>query len=90
MRLGALMILNYRKRPSNFIRICSALRVICSRNVLRRIKHDISELSPMKFASSLGKYLRFPLIQGRVKRPDFNFIIDRIQSRLVDWKTKVA
>jgi len=65
-------------------------RVIYSRNVLRRIKHDISELSPIKFASSLGKYLRFPLIQGILNRPDFNFIIDRIQSGLVDWKTKVA
>ena len=65
-------------------------RMICSKNVLRRIKHDISQLSHIKFASSLGKYLRFPLIQGRVKRPDFNFIIDRIQSRLVDWKMKVA
>jgi len=65
-------------------------RVICSRNMLRRIKHDISQLSPIKFASSPGKYLGFALIQGRVKRPDFNFIIDRIQSRLVDWKTKVA
>lgn len=64
-------------------------RVLCSRNVQWRIKHDISQLFPIKFASSPGKYLRFPLIQGRVKRPYFNFIIDRIQSRLTDWKQRL-
>lgn len=64
-------------------------RVMCSRNVQWRIKHDISQLFPIKFASSPGKYLRFPLIQGRVKRPYFNFIIDRIQSRLTDWKQRL-
>lgn len=64
-------------------------RVMCSRNVQWRIKHDISQLFPIKFASSPGKYLRFPLIQGRVKRPYFNFIIERIQSRQTDWKQRL-
>jgi len=33
--------------------------------------------------------LGFLLLQGRVKRAHFNFIIDKINGRLADWKGKL-
>jgi CRISPR/Cas system CMR subunit Cmr4 (Cas7 group RAMP superfamily) len=37
----------------------------------------------------LGKYLSFPLIQGRVKKDHFNFVIEKIKRRLSNWKMKM-
>ncbi|KAJ6420916.1 hypothetical protein OIU84_028322 [Salix udensis] len=42
-----------------------------------------------RLQGDLGKYLGFPLIQGRVKRAHFNCIIDKIKGRLADWKGKL-
>jgi hypothetical protein len=36
-------------------------RVMCSNNVSRKVRHDLSQISNIKFASNLGKYLGFPL-----------------------------
>jgi hypothetical protein len=60
-------------------------RVICSKNTNIHVKKYISYLSTVKFASNL-KYLGFPLIHGRIKRIDFNFVLDIILSKLADWK----
>jgi hypothetical protein len=42
-------------------------RVMTSRNVNKHLKNALAQLSPVKFASDLGRYLGFPLTQGRVK-----------------------
>lgn len=39
--------------------------------------------------SNLGKYLGFPLLTGRVKKADFGFILDKINSRLAGWQGKL-
>lgn len=39
--------------------------------------------------SRIGKYLGFPILTGRVTKKDFNFILDKIQSRLAGWKSKL-
>jgi hypothetical protein len=43
----------------------------------------------VKFASNLGKYLGFPLMHGKAKKSDFNFILERIQSKLATWKGRL-
>ena len=64
-------------------------RVMTSRNVNRHLKNALAQLSPVKFASDLERYLGFPLTQGHVKRSDFNFIMYCIQSRLEGWKGRM-
>ena len=59
---------------------------MCSNNVSRRVRHDLSQISNIKFASNLGKYLGFPLIQGKVKKSDLNFMMESIQSKFATWK----
>lgn len=46
-------------------------------------------MSLICFAGSLGKYLGYPLLQGRVKRSDFNFLIEKLQSMLASWKDRL-
>lgn len=58
--------------------IIDVLSSFCNALGLRGLKLELSQLSTVKFASNLGKYLGLPLVQGRVKRTYFNFIIDRI------------
>lgn len=38
-------------------------------------------------ADQLGKYLGFPIRKGTPKRKDFEFLIDRINSKLASWKS---
>jgi hypothetical protein len=64
-------------------------RIMCSKSVSRRKKCKISQLSSICTAGELGKYLGFPLIQYRVKKEHFNFVIEKIERRLSDWKMKM-
>ena len=59
-------------------------RIMVSKNVSRGKKEKFSRLSSIKVAGDLRKYLGFPLIQGRVKRAHFNFIINKIKGRLAN------
>lgn len=49
----------------------------------------ISSISNIRSTNALGKYLGFPIFQGRVKKEDFRFIIDKMQSKLASWKNKL-
>lgn len=42
-----------------------------------------------KHTYSIGKYLGFPLLSGRVTRSDFSYIIEKINKRLVGWKGRL-
>lgn len=37
----------------------------------------------------MGKYSGFPMLYGRVKNSDFQYILNRINSRLAGWKMKL-
>lgn len=53
------------------------------------MKAELVALSPIQFTSDLGRYLGFPLVRGRVKNADFNFLLEKINSRLSSWKSKL-
>lgn len=38
---------------------------------------------------SIGRYLGFPLLKGRVTKNDFSYIFDKINGRLAGWKGKL-
>lgn len=59
--------------------------------------NNISHVKIQKFASislfqhtrQIGNYLGFPMLQGRTRNRDFNFILERINSRLAGWKMEL-
>ena len=50
---------------------------------------NLTSISGIRNTTSLGKYLGFPMLQGRPKRSDFNFIIEKMQTRLATWKNRL-
>jgi hypothetical protein len=67
---------------------CAKSRALFSKGVTRRKVDKMTTLSNIRSTTSLGKYLGFPMISGRTKKEDFNFILDKINSRLASWKNK--
>ena len=79
-------------------RFCDALglkvnfdksRAMCSKNILRRRRDHFTNISFIRFASSLGKYLEFPLIQGRVSKVHFADLMEKIKNQLASWKGRL-
>lgn len=64
-------------------------RACFSTGVPQRKRDKITSVSGIRETTSLGKYLGFPMTHGRVKRGDYNFIIEKIQTRLAPWKLKL-
>ena len=50
---------------------------------------NLTTIYGIQSTTSLGKYLGFPMLQGRPKRSDFNFIIEKMQTRLTSWKNRL-
>jgi len=50
---------------------------------------NLTSLSGIRSTTSLDKYLGFPILKGRPKKSDFNFIIEKMQTRLASWKNKL-
>jgi ribonuclease HI len=51
--------------------------------------NNLTAISGIQSTTSLGKYLGFPMLQGRPRRNDFNFIIEKMQTRLASWKNRL-
>lgn len=64
-------------------------RAFFSTGVPRRKKGKISSLTGIRETTSLEKYLGFPMLKGRAKKEDYNFIIEQMQKRLASWKLKL-
>jgi len=49
----------------------------------------LTAISGIQSTTSLGKYLGFPMLHGRPKKSEFNFIIEKMQTRLASWKNRL-
>jgi len=74
----------------------SGLKINCSKphasfftGVPRSKVVQITNLSCICSTHSLEKYLGFPMIIGKVKKEDFNFILDKLNAKLASWKNKL-
>ncbi|CAN1122078.1 Putative ribonuclease H protein At1g65750 [Linum perenne] len=47
---------------------------------------DIVEILGMGTTNDLGRYLGVPILHGRVTKQTYNFVLDRLDNRLADWK----
>jgi len=55
----------------------------------QRVNNNLASISGIRSTTSLGKYQGFPMLNGRPKRNDFNFIIEKLQTRLASWKNRL-
>ena len=65
------------------------LCVYFSPNVPVLTKDNICETLGIQATSQLGKYLGFPLKHKGTGRNQYNFVVDRIISKLAGWKSKL-
>lgn len=62
---------------------------IASRNVPRSNISQFASIVGYQHTQKLGKYLGFPMLSGRVTKSDFAYILDKVDSRLAGWKSKL-
>ena len=63
-------------------------RVFFSRNTPSAAIVGICDTLSMAATEDLGKYLGIPVLNGRVTRVRFQYIINRIDRKLAGWKTR--
>ncbi|XP_019181390.1 PREDICTED: uncharacterized protein LOC109176414 [Ipomoea nil] len=59
--------------------------IYCSPNTPNRTKRLVRSLSNIPV--TLGKYLGIPILQKRVSRRHFSYILDNMRKKLANWKT---
>jgi len=67
----------------------SKSRAFYSSGVPHQKINNLTSISGICNTTSLDKYLGFPILKGRLKRSDFHFIIEKMQTRLASWKNKL-
>lgn len=54
------------------------------------LKDRMFSITNVPFKENVGKYLGFPIHQGRDRRDDFAFIVDRVTATLASsWKANL-
>ena len=84
-----ILVLKYFEELSSLIVNLEKSRAMVSRMVPIQKRVRLATTSSISFAGNLGNYLRYPLIQGRMKKADFQFLIDKMRTRLSGWKGKL-
>lgn len=63
-------------------------KIIFSKNVSPSLASEISSIGGFEKVNHLGKYLGVPLFNGRTKKADYAYIIEKVRSRLSGRKCK--
>ncbi|KAM5551745.1 hypothetical protein ABKV19_026542, partial [Rosa sericea] len=63
--------------------------LFCSPNTCKALAASISKICGSKLTSNLGKYLGVPLIHSKVTKRTYAPVLDKVQSRLAGWKSKM-
>ena len=63
-------------------------RIYFSPNISTNLKEKVCNNLGIQATSNLGKYLGFPLKRRRATRGQFNFVVEKVLTKLVGWKTK--
>lgn len=53
----------------------------------RHVQREFKLLTGIQFTQNLGKYLGFPMIQGRLKREHFEGLVDKSLVKTGNWAT---
>lgn len=60
----------------------------CSPYVPSHVKNDIQCITGIRFTEDLGWYLGVSLITGRSTKRQYKYIIEKVQNRISNWKSK--
>lgn len=60
-----------------------------SKGVQMGKRDKIKQVPRLNFTNDIGKYLGFKIFHGRVTKEDFNGILDRVNSKLASWKSRL-
>ncbi|GKV26571.1 hypothetical protein SLEP1_g35849 [Rubroshorea leprosula] len=63
-------------------------KVLFSKNVHAQTRDTLGFLLGLPQTSSLGKYLGIPITAKKLKQAYYNFILDKVCSKLASWKVK--
>lgn len=61
-------------------------QVFCSPNTASGVKRRVGEVTKIPVTASLGKYLGVPILQKRVSKNDFTYILDNMRKKLATWQ----
>lgn len=61
-------------------------RIFFSKNVNGVLRNHLSHMAGFQVTDDLGKYLGVPIIHERVSRRSFQFIMEKVNKRLSNWK----
>ncbi|CAN1320314.1 Putative ribonuclease H protein At1g65750 [Linum perenne] len=61
--------------------------IYCSRNTPATISPKVIDVLGIAPTPNLGRYLGVPILNGRVTKHTYDFLLDRLDSRWVGWKT---
>ncbi|CAN1172289.1 Putative ribonuclease H protein At1g65750 [Linum perenne] len=53
-----------------------------------RVATEVSEVLGIAASSDLGRYLGVPILHGRVTKYTYDYLLDRLDSRLAGWKAE--
>ncbi|KAK9983153.1 hypothetical protein SO802_032678 [Lithocarpus litseifolius] len=63
-------------------------KIFFSANTSEEDKEKVVHHLGIAETSNLGKYLGFPILHNGRRRNDFQFVVERVQSKLAGWKSK--
>ncbi|KHN04091.1 Putative ribonuclease H protein, partial [Glycine soja] len=63
--------------------------IMTSKHVSTIKVNRFAAISQFQHTRQIGKYMGFPMLTGRVRNSDFNYILEKINSRLAGWKMKL-
>lgn len=66
----------------------SKSRIFFSNNVSGNTRNLFTQASGFQVTNNLGKYLGVPILHEKVNRRSFQFILDKVDQRLSNWKAK--
>ncbi|XP_019158195.1 PREDICTED: uncharacterized protein LOC109154910 [Ipomoea nil] len=62
--------------------------IFCSNNTPNRVKRRMGDMANIPITENLGKYLGIPILQKRVSKNHFNYIINNMKRKLNQWKAE--
>lgn len=60
--------------------------IFCSPNTNNRLRRRLGEMFGIPVTNNLGKYLGVPILQKRVSRRSFDYIMEGMHNKLSNWK----
>lgn len=76
----------FSKRSGLIINLNKSV-IFCSPNTCNWTKSRIGEVARIPITEHMDKYLGIPILQNRVSKHTFSYILEKMSNKLTNWKT---